>query len=326
MDTTALLVLSMLLCALAVAAGALALLRWALRGRLRLLTSLRAVRTGRDEEPPEDGPRRVGPGRVRAIVKRTAGSLSLGPLQRWAERQLVGTGLPLRPEELLLLSLGGPIAGWLLGAAVHLSGFLRLALALTGLGSPTLACRRARAGRSQRMSLQLGDVLMTLGNGLRAGHSLLQALDTAANQCGAPLGPEMGRLLREIGAGIPVEEALDRLVVRCANPDLELMVTAIRVQREVGGNLAEILDKISATIRARVTVKNHLRVVTAQSRLSGIVVSVLPLAVFGLTTVIAPQVERTLTHDPLGRVLAGVAVVLELLGILAIRKVVAIRY
>ena len=318
-----------LLVAATVALALLALGRLALRGRLRVLTALRTVRVGEHESVPpatDLGPR-SGPGtQLRAAVKRAAGALSLGPLQRWAERVLQGTGLPLRPEELLLLIAAGPVAGWLVGAMLHLPGFVRILLVAAGPVLPPLLCRRARTSRIQRVSTQLGDVLMTLGNGLRAGHSLLQALDAAATQSPEPLGLEVRRLLREIGAGIPVEEALDRLVTRCANADLELMVTAIRVQREVGGNLAEILDKISATIRARVTVKNHLRVITAQSRLSGIVVAVLPVAVFGLTTLIAPEVEHTLTGDPLGRVVAALAVLLECLGILAIRKVVDIKY
>ena len=167
---------------------------------------------------------------------------------------------------------------------------------------------------------------MTLGNGLRAGHSLMQALDNAAAQSADPLGPEIARLLREVAGGIPMEEALQRLLARTANPDLELLVTAVLVQREVGGNLAEILDKIASTIRSRVGVQNHLRVITAQSRLSGWVVGLLPVVVFAITTLITPQIEHTLTHDPMGRMVGIAAIVLEGMGLLAIRQIVSVKY
>ncbi len=321
-------VVALLLTAAAMALTGLALARFFLRARLRVLLALSIVQSGDGEGGgPAAAPRRRHAGSsLRAAVKRAATALALGPLQRWAESTLQGTGLPLRPEELLLLCTVGPVAGYALAALFQAPGFLRLLFILAGSLLPPVLCRQARTARSRRISVQLGDVLMTLGNALRAGHSLLQALDTAASQSEAPLGPELRRLLREIAAGIPVDEAFERLVGRSANADLELLVTAIRVQREVGGNLAEVLDKISGTIRARVAVKNHLRVVTAQSRLSGIVVAVLPVAVFALTTLIAPRVEHTLTRDPAGRAIGLAAIVLEGLGILAIRRIVAIRY
>lgn len=317
--------LAILLGAAACALGAAAAVRRALRTRWRILLALEALRS--DPAPHQPPEQRTAHNRspLRAAMGRAGGALSLGPMRRWAERCLQGTGLPLRPEELLLLCALAPVAGYGLGAVFGL-GALRWVLAPAGLLVPPLLCRQARGSRSHRLSIQLGELLLGLGNALRAGHSLPQALENASAPCGPPLGPEMQRLLREVAAGIPLDEALDRLVARTANSDLELLVTAIQVQRSVGGNLAEVLDNISGTIRARVEIKNHLRVVTAQSRLSGIVVSVLPLGVFGLTLLVAPQVERTLLTDPLGRILGVIAVVLELIGILAIRRIVAIRY
>ena len=296
--------------------------------RLRVLAALSAVRLGLIEpEPQRPAATSPRPGqRLRAAGRGVGRVLSLGPLRRFAVASLRGSGLPLRPEEFLALCAAGLLTGWLVGSLFALSGFLRLLAIVMGLLATPLTVRRTCQQRTARISLQMGDMLMTLGNGLRAGHSLLQALHGAAGQAAAPLGDELRRLLREIGAGIPVPEALTRMVERAANPDLELLVTAVLVQREVGGNLAEILDKISSTIRARVAVQNHLRVVTAQSRLSGWVVGLLPIGVFGLTTLVAPQVEGVLVHDPLGHIVAIGAVVLEVLGMLAIRRIVTIRY
>ncbi len=314
--------------AVAVFAAGLAVGRSLAGQRLRVLTALRAVRLGGTES--EVGRPVVANARptqrLRQAGRGVGRALSLGPLRRFAVASLRGSGLPLRPEEFLALCAAGLVGGWLVGTVFALSGFLRLLAIAAGLLATPLMVRRTCQQRTARISLQMGDMLMTLGNGLRAGHSLLQALHGAAGQASAPLGDELRRLLREIGAGIPVPEALTRMVERAANPDLELLVTAVLVQREVGGNLAEILDKISATIRARVAVQNHLRVVTAQSRLSGWVVGLLPIGVFGLTTLVAPQVEGVLVHDPLGHIVAIAAIVLEALGMLAIRRIVSIRY
>jgi tight adherence protein B len=316
----------------AVAAGRALLVR-----RMRVLGTLAVMVEPPPEPDPADAHRlsagtAAPPSRLRLRqsllhgIQRHAQLLRLGPLVRWAERSLRGSGLPLRPEEFLALSAGGLVLGWLVGVVFRPAGFVRLLLVAAGLLAPTLAVRRARGLRRTRVSAQLSDVLTTLGNGLRAGHGLFQALEGTARQCPPPLGDELRRLQREVAAGIPVEEALLRLQRRVDNDDLELVVTAILVQRQVGGNLAEVLDKIAGTIRARVQVQGHLRVVTAQSRLSAWVVSLVPVAVFGLTTLIAPQVEHTLLVDPLGRLVAGLAVLLEVFGVLAIRKAVSVRY
>ena len=320
---------TLVLLAAAVAAAGMAMGRYGLRGRYRVLVGLHSLVRDPEAEPEQEAPSgrgRSGSPGMRRLLRRTGRQLLHGGVQRWAEACLRGTGLPLRPEEFVVVEVGMLALGALLAATLPIALFPRLCILATAAFGPPLFAGRARSRRSQRVSTQLGDVLMTLGNGLRAGHSLMQALDNAAAQSADPLGPEISRLLREVGGGIPMEEALQRLLARTANPDLELLVTAVLVQREVGGNLAEILDKIASTIRSRVAVQNHLRVITAQSRLSGWVVGLLPVAVFGITTLIAPQVEKTLTHDPIGRIVAIAAILLEVMGLLAIRQIVAVKY
>lgn len=295
--------------------------------RMRVLAALARVRS--DGQVLEELPARARPSarsNPRQLANRVGRFFLRGPLQTWAERSLRGAGLPLRPEEFLGITAGALVAGWLVGALLPVGTFVRLLLIACGPLLPPLLVRRARTRRIAAISNQMGDALNTLGNGLRAGHSLPQALDAAAIQIPRPLGEELRRLLHETAAGIPMDEALDRLVARAANPDLELVVTAIRVQRAVGGNLAEVLEKISATIRARVAVQAHLQVITAQSRLSAWIVGLLPIGVFALTTVLAPNVAHTLVADPLGRILAAMALVLEGIGVLVIRRIVSIRY
>ncbi len=325
-----------LLCGTAGACLAAAVARSALRGRLRVLRALKqaiAVASGRVdpeavEEPAAPGRRPRGQGiasLLRAVLARF-GRVQRAPLRRWAEGQLRGTGLPLRPEEFVGLCALGVVVGGLLGLALPLPAALRALLFLAAAVAAPVGARMARGRRSVRICLQLGESLMTLSNGMRAGHSLLQAIAAAADQTGPPLGEEYARLLRETSAGIPMEEALARLVERTASADVELLVTAILVQREVGGNLAEILDRIATTIRARVAVQNHLRVVTAQSRMSGWVVGLLPIGLFVLISVIAPGIESVLVHTLMGRILGLGAILMEGAGLLVIRGIVSIRY
>ena len=328
--------LTIVLAGAAAAALAAAVARGIYGSRLRILRSLRSATT-RAEPPPMEQAR--GPGgrglgassgsglrSLRHALQVAGGFLRQAPFRRWAERQLRGTGLPLRPEEFLSLCVFGVLAGLLLAGLLPLASAVRAMVFLAPSVAAPLYVRAVRARRSARISGQLGETLLTLSNGLRAGHSLPQALAAAAEQTGPPLGEEFSRLLRETSAGIPMEEGLARLVLRAANPDVELLVTAVLVQREVGGNLAEILDKISGTIRSRVAVQNHLRVVTAQSRMSGWVVGLLPVGVFGVISLLAPEIESVLTSNPFGRLMALAAVVLEAAGLLVIRSIVSIRY
>jgi tight adherence protein B len=149
--------------------------------------------------------------------------------------------------------------------------------ALIGFFLPRFYVKRQQAVRLNKFNDQLSDMLNLMVNGLRAGYSTMQAMEAVSRELPAPISDEFHRVVQEMQIGIPMEKALDNLLRRIPSDDLDFVITAINVQREVGGNLSEILDTISFTIRERVRIKGEIRVMTAQVRTSGLVLSLIPV-------------------------------------------------
>src|SRR6266498_1168320 len=149
--------------------------------------------------------------------------------------------------------------------------------AVIGFFIPRFYVKRQQTLRLNKFNDQLGDMLNLMVNGLRAGYSTMQALEAVSRELPTPISDEFHRVVQEIQIGITMEKALDNLLRRIPSDDLDFVITAINVQREVGGNLSEILDTISFTIRERVRIKGEIRVMTAQVRSSGIVLSLIPV-------------------------------------------------
>lgn len=149
---------------------------------------------------------------------------------------------------------------------------------LIGSIIPPIYVRRQQAQRLARFNDQLSDMLNLTVNGLRAGYSTMQALEAVSRELPSPIAEEFRRVVQEMQLGVTMEMALDNLLRRIPSDDLDFVVTAINVQREVGGNLSEILDTISFTIRERVRIKGEIRVMTSQVRLSGTAISIIPIA------------------------------------------------
>lgn len=207
-------------------------------------------------------------------------------------RSLARADIKMKVGEFILLTavltvLGGLI-GWFLGGgpssgAEGLSALASIPGALLGAGigffAPTLYMRRQQGRRLIRFDNQLADMLSLMVNGLRAGYSTMQAMEAVSRELPAPISDEFRRVVQEMQLGIPMDTSLENLVRRIPSKDLDLVVTAMNVQREVGGNLAEILDTISHTIRERVRVKGEIRVLTSQVMMSGRVLAIMPVAV-----------------------------------------------
>lgn len=149
--------------------------------------------------------------------------------------------------------------------------------AVIGFFIPRFYVKRQQGIRLAKFNDQLGDMLNLMVNGLRAGYSTMQAMEAISRELPAPICDEFRRVVQEMQIGIPMEKALDNLLRRIPSEDLDFVITAINVQREVGGNLSEILDTISFTIRERVRIKGEIRVMTAQVRTSGAVLSLIPV-------------------------------------------------
>jgi tight adherence protein B len=172
------------------------------------------------------------------------------------------------------------VLAWLLGNRHPVSFAIGM---LLGLIAPRLYVRRQQRQRLNKFNDQLSDMLNLMVNGLRAGYSTMQAMEAVSKELPSPISDEFRRVVQEMQIGIPIETALENLLRRIPSGDLDFVVTAINVQREVGGNLSEILDTISFTIRERIRIKGEIRTLTAQVRTSGTILSLIP---FGLTLVL----------------------------------------
>jgi tight adherence protein B len=172
---------------------------------------------------------------------------------------------------LSVLLLG--LIAWFLGNRHPVSALIG---GIIGLFAPGMYVKSQQKKRLQKFNDQLSDMLNLMVNGLRAGYSTMQAMEAISKELPAPISEEFRRVVQEMQIGIPMESALDNLLRRIPSEDLDFVVTAINVQREVGGNLSEILDNISFTIRERVRIKGEVRVLTSQVRTSGSVLSMIP--------------------------------------------------
>ncbi len=200
-------------------------------------------------------------------------------------RSLARADLKFKPGEfiafLVILGIGLGGLAWFMGGddpvGKTVSGFIG---ALLGVVVPIIYVRSQQGRRLTRFNSQLSDMLNLMVNGLRAGYSTMQAMEAVSKELPAPISEEFRRVVQEMQLGIPMDKALENLLRRIPSEDLDFVVTAINVQREVGGPLAEILDTIAYTIRERVRIKGEIRVLTAQVVTSGRILSAIPFAIF----------------------------------------------
>ena len=200
---------------------------------------------------------------------------------------------------------------------------------------PPIYISMAASKRMRTFDGQLSDTLNLWVNALRSGYSVLQAMEAIATELPPPVSVEFERVIQEVRLGLSVSQALDNMYHRVPSEDLDLVITAVNIQREVGGNLAEVLDSISFTIRERVRIKGEIRTLTAQGRISGIIIALLPVALGGVLYLINPDYVSELWVKeepfiipgvvPCGYILLGIGFGMIGLGALAIRKIVDIE-
>ena len=172
---------------------------------------------------------------------------------------------------------------------------------------------------------QLGDTLIMISNALRAGFSFLQAMEYISHEMGAPIGVEFQKVVQEMNLGSSLETALENMNRRVESKDFDLVVTAVLIQRQVGGNLSQVLDSISTTITERIRMRREVMSLTAQGRLSGVIVGSLPFFMVGMLLTINSSYFDTVTENETGRLLIGAACFLELLAVIIIRNIVNIK-
>jgi tight adherence protein B len=288
----------------------------------RSQSSLIEERLGLAQEPVDveaaDKKRKspVGEAVTRALAQRGLGA--------GLSTQLAQADLKLTVGEFLaatvIIILAGAAIAYLLSKSVVTVGLV----VIGGFFLPRVYLAQVRKQRLKSFNDQLGDALNLLVNSLRAGYSVLQAMESIAHEMGPPISVEFGRVHQEVQLGLTMEDALAHMVRRIRSEDLDMTVTAINVQREVGGNLAEVLDSISHTIRERVRIQGEIRALTSYGRGAGTLLSALPVVLSGLIYLIQPEFMVDLFSHTCGYIMVAVAVAGIVLGYVVIRKIVDI--
>ncbi len=228
-------------------------------------------------------------------------------------------------EYLLLIVVSILGSGVLAYLIMHQNIILTFGGLVLGFFLPRFYVKYPQGKRLKDFNSQLGDAINLLANGLRSGYSLLQAMDAVSREMSPPMSEEFQRVVREIGLGLSNERAMNNMLRRIPSDDLDLMITAINVQHEVGGNLAEILETISHTIRERIRIKGEIRVLTAQGMISGYVISFLPVGLGLILFAMNPKYMGAMFEEPCGWAMVAVGAVMTTIGYLSIRKIVNIE-
>lgn len=210
------------------------------------------------------------------------------------QRNLARADLKLTVAEFIGLKILSTAVGFGIGTFLGrgLGQFALLVGLLTGLiflYLPDIFVKQRGNKRIKQFNNQLGDTITLAANSLRSGYSLLQSMELIAREAPSPMGDEFQRVIREVSLGLATREALSNMLRRVPSDDLDLLITAINIQSEVGGNLATILDNIGHTIRERVRIKGEIKVLVAQQQYSGYIISGLPIALAGILMLIAPS-------------------------------------
>jgi tight adherence protein B len=259
------------------------------------------------------------------LAKKVEASLSGRTFAASLQTDLARGNLKLTVGEFIIIQF---VAALLLGMfALLISGAVLVAAIFGAIGwfVPRIWLGRRQAARLKAFNNQLGDTIQLMSNSLRSGLSLVQSMEMISREGEPPISDEFQRVVREIGLGVGPQDALMHLVRRVNSDDLDLLVVAILVQFEIGGNLSRILDSIANTIRERVKLMGEIRTMSAQGRMAGYVLSGLPVAIGGLLMLIAPSYMGALFTPGPWLALPAAGAVGIVVGSLVIRKLVAIE-
>lgn len=247
----------------------------------------------------------------------------------WAKKHdhlLLQADIAFTGSEFMVISLGTALCGGLLLAALSGGNLPIIVLGgVMGFYAPTLLARRRIKKKQELLNEQLAPALTMMANSLRSGYSYMQAIDLVSKEMPYPIGDEFNIVVKEMNLGISTEDAFANLVRRVNTDDLDLTVTAFLIQRQVGGNLAELLDNITNTVRNRINMKQRIKSLTAQGKMSGIVLCLLPVAIGMIMYGLNPEYFRSFFSDPTGKIMITVGLIMMGVGIVWMRKIVCIE-
>ncbi len=250
--------------------------------------------------------------------------LSAHNLAERLQSEISAAGLMLRPSEYIAITICTVlvlqiIPLFFLNNIIAIIGF-----AILGIALPYLFLKSLQAKRKTAFNTQLVGSLTMIASSLRSGFSLLRSMQMVAQEMPPPISREFDRIINEVDIGRSLEDALRESVSRVKSYDYDLLVTAILINQQVGGNLAEILEIIANTIRERLQILGEMRALTAEGRISGVILVILPLVLAGIIAVLNPPYLLTLITEPIGKYLIVAAVVLQITGGFLIKKILTV--
>lgn len=299
------------------------ILYWFSTSERRLVQNRLERFAGRGERQTEVGEAKSDDDRWRDMFRKVGQQFMPTKWNYYYSRLLLQSGWDLKAPEFLaglaLMVLVGSGIGWSFGGWVGAAAFGVLVFVIGHF-----VLHRAVEARGKKFTAQLSDALVLIANSLRSGFSFLQAVELVSREMQPPISREFGRLLNEMNLGASADDALEGLTQRVASMELEMVVTAVLIQRQVGGNLAEVLDTIAETIRERARMRREISALTAQGRLSGFVVGALPFAMALYMFMVSREFLMILWTEPMGRMMIAGAIFMQFIGVLVINKIVTI--
>lgn len=241
------------------------------------------------------------------------------------ETYLEQAGMSVSPQKIILMMMGLGFSTGLITAILSPLKAIVPIVAICFAALPLGYVFWMRSRRLRKFSEQLPETLELISRALRAGHSLPAGIQLVAEQMAEPIGPEFARCYEEQNLGIPLEEALEEMTERVPNVDLRFFATAVTLQRQTGGDLSEILDKIGRLIRERFQIFGQIQALTGEGRLSGIVLLALPPVLFVTMLRLNYDYVMMLFEDPLGQKMLAGAIVMQLIGAYVIKKIIDIK-
>lgn len=248
--------------------------------------------------------------------------------RRWSEGldlELIRGGIPLKGGEFLVLQGFLTFLFFLIGFMLIQKIFAGLLISICGGILPRLWLNTSQNKKRRKFNNQLADALLVLSNSLRAGFSLLQAMEMVSQEMSNPISEEFHLALREMTYGTPTETALIHLSERVGSDVLDLLVTAMLIQRQAGGNLAEVLQNIHATIQDRLRIQQEIKTLTAQGRMSGYIIAALPFGIAAVLSVLNPSYLSVLFTNRIGWAMLAGGLISQFIGFIIIRKIITIE-
>lgn len=247
-------------------------------------------------------------------------------VSRSFEDSLALSGIQISAQEYVALWICLTLGPGIVGLLMDMELIAVLGICVLGFAVPPIMVRQSRNKQQQLFNKQLGESLTIMSNCMRSGYSFQQAMHSISREMPQPIAGEFGRVVREINYGATLEQALNNMARRVNSKDFELLISAVMTSVQVGANLSEILDTISETITDRIRLREEVRVFSAQGRMSGIIIGLLPVAVILFLMILNPEYFMGFANNFIGKVLLVASACLEVTGFFIINRIVDIKY